>query len=221
MKKTDQKRACLINIIKKKLSNYSGTGQGRAVELILGRSDLRGFCLLILKSTYCWNIGKRIRSNTLLRPVRSMMHELFALMLCLFLLPFGCDTNRERIKTDCAIQEGQCVKDVGKDGITAAFDIGPKPVKTMTRLAFRADIRKMGKPVTDAAVVLSLTMPGMYMGDNRYLLEHKGKGRYEANGVIIRCPSGRKVWQAELGIRLPEKGPEETLFARYIFEVGN
>lgn len=141
-----------------------------------------------------------------------------AVLFC-FLLLLGCDTGQEIIKTDCAINESQCLKTAASDGTAVTFDIQPKPVKTMTGLVFSVDLKKADRAVADASVTLALTMPGMYMADNRYLLKHKGEGRYEGEGVIVRCPSGRKIWQAEVTITRPGHKSEDAVSARYIFEV--
>jgi hypothetical protein len=137
---------------------------------------------------------------------------------CLLLLA-GCDTGHEEGKTDCRIDEGECIKTLAPEGMVVIFDIQPKPVRTMKRLLFRVDLKKADLPVTDAAVTLAFSMPGMYMADNRYLLEHKGGGSYEAEGVIVRCPSGRKIWQAGLVIQRPGQATEDALSVRYIFRV--
>jgi len=94
------------------------------------------------------------------------------------------------------------------------FDIAPKPVTAMSELTFLVTLKKNGVPLTDAAVSLDLSMPGMFMGKNRPLLSHEGQGRYRGKGVITRCASGRKIWKAALAV---ERG--QTTDAAFVFEV--
>lgn len=83
----------------------------------------------------------------------------------------------------------------------------------MKNLTFRVDLSESGRPEADAAVALDLTMPGMFMGRNRPALRHTGSGRYEGSGVIVRCPSGKKLWKASLQItRQGRTVPVEFLF---------
>ncbi|WP_333652523.1 FixH family protein [Dissulfurispira sp.] len=98
------------------------------------------------------------------------------------------------------------------------FDCNPKPVKSMSEILFGVTLREKDKPVQDASVEIYLTMPGMFMGDNRILLMHKEKGRYEGKGVIARCPSGKRIWKADVIIVHPSK---KTTHASYVFEVKN
>lgn len=120
-------------------------------------------------------------------------------------------------KTDCDIQNGPCIKMLSED-LTAEFDVSPKPVKSMTGQTFILRLKKGDVPVKDAAVTLDLNMPGMYMGDNKTLLVHKQDGTYEGNGIIVRCPSGRKIWEAAISVKIPQAGKEVETSASYIFE---
>jgi hypothetical protein len=53
-------------------------------------------------------------------------------------------------------------------------------------------------------------MPGMKMGPNRVLLKLTDQGFYEGKGVIVRCPSGRRTWFANINI--PESGEVKFIF---------
>ncbi len=114
---------------------------------------------------------------------------------------------------DCRINEGPCTKTKGT--ISTQFDIVPKPIVPMREKTFSVTLREEGKPVSDASVVIGLTMPGMYMGSNKIRLVHLQNGIYEGKGVIIRCPSGKKVWKAAVSIQ--RQGKTRTL--DFIFEV--
>jgi hypothetical protein len=122
----------------------------------------------------------------------------------------------EGAKTDCDIHAGHCLKTIGN--ISVVFDCNPKPVKSMSESLFSVTLREKDKPIQDASVEIYLTMPGMFMGDNRILLMHKERGRYEGKGVIVRCPSGKRIWKADVIIGRPLK---KTMHADYVFEVKN
>jgi hypothetical protein len=113
----------------------------------------------------------------------------------------------------CDIQHGPCVMEM--NGMTITFDILPKPVRTLSELQFMVIIKRNNTPVTDASVTLNLSMPGMYMGKNRPVLRHFGRGTYQGTGIITRCTTGKKTWQAKITVG---RGDPATI-ARYQFEV--
>ena len=115
---------------------------------------------------------------------------------------------------DCDIQSGSCAKETA-DGMRVEFDAQPKPVTSMSDLRFIVTVTRGGSPVSDASIVLNLSMPGMFMGKNQPVLKHAENGRYEGKGVIIKCPSGRKVWRADITIARGGKNAA----ARFVFEV--
>jgi hypothetical protein len=118
-------------------------------------------------------------------------------------------------KSLCDIQRGKCSQKT-PDGITIEFDIQPKPVAAMSELTFFIALIRSDKPFSGASsVILDLSMPGMYMGKNRPALKPLGDGRYEGKGIIMRCLSGRRAWQAEVTF----KRGEQTSVADFIFEV--
>ena len=47
-----------------------------------------------------------------------------------------------------------------------------------------------------AAPYVDLSMAGMEMGRNRVDLSRGADGRYRGTGVIVRCPSGKRDWEA-------------------------
>ena len=57
---------------------------------------------------------------------------------------------------------------------------------------------------------IDLGMPGMNMGPNRVQLKPVGKDTYEGQGVIVKCPSDRRIWQARLTI--PDVGQADFIF---------
>ena len=68
----------------------------------------------------------------------------------------------------------------------------------MVENTFVVIVTRNGKPITDASVRLDLSMPHMFMGRNQPVLKQVKDGRYEGKGIITRCASGRKTWQADV-----------------------
>jgi uncharacterized GH25 family protein len=126
----------------------------------------------------------------------------------------ACSADNAKERADCDIQRGPCVRMAGP-GTEVIFDITPRPVRAMTELLFTVTITKNGRPVSGADVILDLTMPGMIMGENSPRLSKEKNGRYAGKGVIVRCPSGKKVWKAQIAVP-SEQGVETVSF---IFEV--
>lgn len=93
-------------------------------------------------------------------------------------------------------------------GRKVTLEIDPKPVKHMTDLTFRITVSP-GKDLP-STLLLDLSMPGMQMGKNQVKLEKRADGSWAGNGLIVRCMSGRKLWQAT--VLSPELGnPAFTL----------
>jgi hypothetical protein len=137
---------------------------------------------------------------------------LFA-VISLVLTGAGHASPSQTSHADCRIDAGPCFKTSGV--LSVSFDIAPKPVKAMRELTFTVTVKERGKPVTDASLLIDLTMPGMYMGRNVVRLTHSSGGVYEGKGVIVRCPSGGKLWQASVVI----KHAERKSVVNYTFEV--
>ncbi len=106
---------------------------------------------------------------------------------------------------NCDIQNQPCLQQV--DGGSVMFDILPKPVKAMEEVTFEVKVTDMelsGPPAID------LSMPGMKMGPNPVKMEMTAIGLYQGTGIIVRCPSGKTVWQAR--VHLPGKGSVDFVF---------
>jgi len=150
-----------------------------------------------------------------------MKLKFFLLMLMsLFLLPLNSQGMQHEhaasgTKTDCDINTGPCAKTIELDNLKVILDINPKPVNPMADLLFNVTLKEGEKPVTDAAVSIDLTMPGMFMGINRPALKHVKDGSYEGKGVIPVCPHGGKRWKADVTVE--RNGKAATV--SYIFEV--
>lgn len=91
-------------------------------------------------------------------------------------------------------------------GTQVELDITPKPVKAMEELFFVLSVRN----IQYNQLILDLSMPGMQMGQNRIILSKRDDGKYVGKGVIARCPSGRRLWEAS--IDLPGKGTTRFRF---------
>ena len=107
--------------------------------------------------------------------------------------------------TTCDIQLGPCTK--VKETLTVTLEIFPKPVKAMKELTFRLTLT--GRELSDNPHI-DLSMPGMAMGPNRVLMARVGSNTYEGQGVIVKCPSGRRTWKA--AVTLPEAGVVDFVF---------
>lgn len=103
------------------------------------------------------------------------------------------------VNVDCDIQSGGCQKQI--NGRTVDLNIYPRPVKAMKDMTFQVKIG--GDPLSKPPFI-DLGMPGMKMGPNRVTLEQIDAITYEGQGVIVRCKSGRTVWQAT--VVLPDVG---------------
>ena len=106
---------------------------------------------------------------------------------------------------NCSIHDGPCSRSL--PGLEVTLDIRPKPVKAMQDLVFRVSLAGEGP---DQAPYIDLGMPGMKMGPNRVILENISRTVYEGKGVIVRCPSGRRTWQAT--VTVPGKGKADFIF---------
>jgi hypothetical protein len=98
---------------------------------------------------------------------------------------------------NCDIQRGPCIQKTG-DGMAVEFDIKPRPVTQMSDLAYVVTVTRGGMPVPGSSAALDLTMPGMFMGKNWPVLKRMSAGRFEGKGVIPRCPTGKRTWQADV-----------------------
>ena len=134
--------------------------------------------------------------------------RLLIAVLCLTLAAL-CPTvgsgKGEPHRVVCDVNSGPCVA-VLSDG-TVSLDIYPKPVKAMQDLTFTVTLTGE-KP--DASPYVDLGMVGMNMGRNRVALKPVGGFVFRGNGVIVRCPSGRRTWKAK--VTVPDRGSVEFIF---------
>ncbi|MFH1489698.1 MAG: hypothetical protein ABII06_12420 [Pseudomonadota bacterium] len=105
----------------------------------------------------------------------------------------------------CDVHNAACMANLPESKIT--LDITPKPVRAMKDLTFRLEI--FGKQ-PDQLPHIDLGMPGMKMGPNRVTMEMDKQGVYKGRGVIVRCPSGKRTWKAD--VALPGLGTVQFIF---------
>ena len=110
---------------------------------------------------------------------------------------------------NCDLHRGACTQQL--QGMDVSLEVEPRPVKAMTDLLFRVRLGG-GTALGESNPFIDLGMPGMNMGPNRVLLKAAGPSAYEGKGVIVRCPSGRRIWQAT--VTVPDVG-----VVRFVFDV--
>jgi nitrogen fixation protein FixH len=82
-------------------------------------------------------------------------------------------------------------------GQEVVLTISPWPPQAMRELVF--SVRLPGY-AGSAPPHIDLSMRGMEMGWNRVLLARETDGAFRGTGVFVRCPSGRKDWEAEVTV---------------------
>ncbi|MGD8942739.1 MAG: hypothetical protein PVJ37_05720 [Desulfobacterales bacterium] len=108
---------------------------------------------------------------------------------------------------NCDLHAGPCTQSLSENTVT--LEVTPRPVKALRNLSFRVTLS--GKQITSTkAPYIDLGMPGMNMGPNRVQLKSAGSYSYEGQGVIVKCPSGRRTWQAT--VTIPDAGQTEFIF---------
>ena len=108
---------------------------------------------------------------------------------------------------NCDLHQGACTRNLA--GSTVTLAVAPRPVKAMQDLSFKVTLNGKLPPNTKLPYI-DLGMPGMNMGPNRVQLKSAGNATYEGRGVIVRCSSGRRTWQATLTI--PDLGQTDFIF---------
>ena len=115
------------------------------------------------------------------------------------------DKYRELI--NCDLHQGACTQNLA--GSTVTLAVAPRPVKAMQDLSFKVTLTGKLPPNTKLPYI-DLGMPGMNMGPNRVQLKSAGNATYEGRGVIVRCSSGRRTWQAT--VIIPDVGQTDFIF---------
>jgi hypothetical protein len=106
---------------------------------------------------------------------------------------------------NCDAHKGVCSQSSGD--LTVSLEIVPRPVKAMQDLVFKVSIEG-ASPAKHPHI--DLGMPAMKMGPNQVSLKPTGPGTYEGTGVIVRCPSGKRTWFAN--VIVPGSGEVKFIF---------
>ena len=78
-------------------------------------------------------------------------------------------------------------------GQEVLLSISPWPPPAMREVDFTVSLPGFAG---DVPPYVDLSMTGMEMGRNRVDLSRGADGRYRGTGVFVRCPSGRRDWEA-------------------------
>jgi hypothetical protein len=78
-------------------------------------------------------------------------------------------------------------------GQEVLLSIAPWPPPAMQEVDFTVSLSGFAGGVPP---YVDLSMAGMEMGRNRVELSRGADGRYRGKGVFVRCPSGRRDWEA-------------------------
>ncbi len=115
--------------------------------------------------------------------------------------------DKYRKMVNCDAHSGSCTQRLNE--LDVILEISPRPVKAMQDLRFNLTLS--GRDLApSASPYIDLGMPGMNMGPNRVLLKSVGQGMYAGQGIIVRCPSGRRIWQATVAV--PDIGTVKFIF---------
>ena len=110
----------------------------------------------------------------------------------------------------CDAGQRPCAADA--DGVRVVLGLSPHPPAPLKELEAAVQLSRGAEPVAGAEVAVLLSMPGMFMGENRIPLSTTGDGRYAGKGALLRCASGRRDWLAEVVVRLPGGGEARSRF---------
>jgi nitrogen fixation protein FixH len=109
--------------------------------------------------------------------------------------------RRVHVQAPCDLGAGPCTRPL-EGGGEVTLELSPRPLAPMRELAVAARVR--GAPGAEgAAVAVSFAMAGMDMGPNEVRLAPAGGGRHAGKAVLVRCPSGREEWTAEVRVERP------------------
>ena len=139
------------------------------------------------------------------RLLRLFFVSLFISIMVMIDVPVHGMGNNHSAAMNCDIHNNTCTQKLAETVVV--LDVSPKPVKAMTDLKFRISLK--GKQPADSPYI-DLGMPGMKMGPNRVSLRVLEQGVYQGTGIIVRCPSGKRIWKAT--VTLPDMGSVEFIF---------
>jgi nitrogen fixation protein FixH len=115
------------------------------------------------------------------------------------------------VAAPCDLGAGPCTRALPGGG-EVTLELGPRPLRAMADLDVDAHVRAAAAGVEGATVSVAFSMKGMEMGPNARTLAERGAGRYAGKAVLVRCPSGRGDWIAEVTVARPGRAPEVARF---------
>jgi nitrogen fixation protein FixH len=123
----------------------------------------------------------------------------------------------------CDLGSGPCTRPL-PDGRQVTLELGPRPLRTMRELSVRVEVGGSGRPERAAEsqaqpvqLSVAFSMSGMEMGPNRARLAPAAQG-WVGTAVLVRCPSGRKGWLAEVSLAVPGGAAETARFPLTVVE---
>jgi hypothetical protein len=143
--------------------------------------------------------------------MKQLLSVYTVLLLAAFLLAApGCISAGDKYQEliNCDLHQGVCTQNLS--GSTVTLAVTPRPVKAMQDLLFQVTFSAKLPPNTNKLPYIDLGMPGMKMGPNRVQLKSAGNDTYEGRGVIVKCPSGRRIWRAT--VTVPDFGQTDFIF---------
>jgi hypothetical protein len=145
------------------------------------------------------------------RQTKIRLKALSNCFLVLFVYSLAVDAatanDKYRKMVNCDVHSGSCKQRLNE--LDVILEISPRPVKAMQELQFKLTLSGR-KQMPTASPYIDLGMPGMNMGPNRVILTPVGQGMYTGQGIIVRCPSGKRIWQAI--VTVPENGTVKFIF---------
>lgn len=127
------------------------------------------------------------------------------------------EQQKRAARPDCDLGAGPCRKAAGD--LQLSLEAAPRPPRSMAELLFTVRAVRGGTPVALEGGAIALTMPGMYMGENRIALAPAAGGALAGKGVIVRCPSGNRTWSAEVRVRPGAPAGAAPAAATFTFEL--
>ena len=108
---------------------------------------------------------------------------------------------------NCDLHDEACVQRVGD--MDVILEVTPRPVWAMKDLVFTVTLSGSSESPQPPPYI-DLSMPDMDMGPNRVKMKPVRENVYEGKGVIVKCPSGHRVWRAT--VTVPDMGKAEFVF---------
>jgi nitrogen fixation protein FixH len=87
--------------------------------------------------------------------------------------------------------------------VRVVLALAPHPPVPLKEIEASVRLVQDGAPLAGVEVAVEISMPGMFMGENRIEMKAGADGRYSGKGALLRCASGRRDWMAEVVVRRP------------------